>query len=46
MNKETNYWKTAEQMNGRLAMMGFFAAVINYGITAVSYTHLTLPTKA
>ena len=33
MNKETNYWKTAEQMNGRLAMMGFFAAVINYGFT-------------
>ncbi len=33
MNKEANYWKTAEQMNGRLAMMGSFAAVINYGIT-------------
>ena len=33
MNKATNYWKTAEQMNGRLAMMGFFAAVINYGFT-------------
>ncbi|MFL2867549.1 MAG: chlorophyll a/b-binding protein [Prochlorococcus marinus] len=33
MNKETSYWKTAEQMNGRLAMMGFFAAVINYGFT-------------
>ena len=33
MNKEANYWKTAEQMNGRLAMMGFFAAVINYGLT-------------
>ena len=33
MNKETNYWKTSEQMNGRLAMMGFFAAVINYGLT-------------
>ena len=33
MDKLTNYWKTAEQMNGRLAMMGFFAAVINYGIT-------------
>ncbi len=33
MNQETNYWKTAEQMNGRLAMMGFFAAVINYGFT-------------
>ncbi len=28
MNKETNYWKTAEQMNGRLAMMGFFAALL------------------
>ena len=33
MNNETNYWKTAEQMTGRLAMMGFFAAVINYGFT-------------
>ena len=33
MNKETNYWKNAEQINGRLAMMGFIAAVINYGIT-------------
>ena len=33
MNNETSYWKTAEQMNGRLAMMGFFAAVINYGFT-------------
>ena len=28
-----NYWKTAEQMNGRLAMMGLFAAVVNYGFT-------------
>ena len=27
------YWKNAEQLNGRLAMMGFFAAVINYGFT-------------
>ncbi len=27
------YWKNAEQTNGRLAMMGFFAAVINYGFT-------------
>ena len=27
---ENNYWKTAEQMNGRLAMMGLFAAVVNY----------------
>ena len=28
-----NYLKTAEQMNGRLAMMGLFAAVVNYGFT-------------
>ena len=28
-----NYWKTAEQMNGRLAMMGLLAAVVNYGFT-------------
>ena len=27
------YWKNAEQLNGRMAMMGFFAAVINYGFT-------------
>tara|TARA_B100001250_G_scaffold324497_1_gene288054 strand:- start:289 stop:414 length:126 start_codon:yes stop_codon:yes gene_type:complete len=33
MNNETNYWKTAEQMNDSLAMMGFFSAVINYAIT-------------
>jgi hypothetical protein len=30
---ENNYWKTAEIMNGRLAMMGLFAAVVNYGFT-------------
>ena len=29
---KNNYWKTAELMNGRLAMMGLFAAVIDYGI--------------
>ena len=28
-----NYWKTAELMNGRLAMVGLLAAVINYGLT-------------
>ena len=28
-----NYWKNAEQLNGRMAMMGFFAAVVNYGFT-------------
>jgi len=29
----SNYWKDAEQINGRLAMMGFVAAFINYGFT-------------
>ena len=27
------YWKEAEQMNGRLAMVGLFALVVNYGLT-------------
>ena len=27
------YWKEAEQINGRLAMAGFFALVVNYGFT-------------
>ena len=27
------YWKTAEQMNGRLAMMGLIIGTINYGFT-------------
>ena len=27
------YWKEAEQTNGRLAMMGLLAAVVNYGFT-------------
>ena len=31
--KKNSYWKVAEQMNGRLAMMGLFAAVVNYGFT-------------
>jgi len=30
---DVQYWPNAEQTNGRLAMMGFFAAVINYGFT-------------
>ena len=33
----------AERLNGRLAMLGVIAAIGSY---AVSYTHLTLPTKA
>ena len=33
-NKTTpNYWKEAEQINGRLAMMGCFALVVNFGFT-------------
>ena len=33
--KDTNYdhWAIAEQTNGRLAMMGFVIAVVNYGFT-------------
>ena len=27
---EVDYWKNAEQTNGRLAMIGFFALVHNY----------------
>mgnify|MGYP001212271958 FL=1 len=30
---EKNYWKTAELINGRLAMMGLLAAVVNYGFS-------------
>ena len=30
-NNLGNYWKNAEITNGRLAMVGFFALVINYG---------------
>ena len=29
-DKDYDYWKNAEQLNGRLAMIGFFAAVHNY----------------
>ena len=28
---DNNYWKDAERMNGRLAMIGLVAATINYG---------------
>ena len=27
---DVNYWENAEQLNGRLAMIGFFALVHNY----------------
>ena len=31
--QDVNYWENAEQLNGRLAMIGFFASVVNYGFT-------------
>ena len=30
-NYTKKYWKNAETINGRLAMIGFFALTINYG---------------
>tara|TARA_B100000700_G_C15035164_1_gene852447 strand:- start:871 stop:990 length:120 start_codon:yes stop_codon:yes gene_type:complete len=27
-----NYWENAEVVNGRLAMMGLLAMVVNYGL--------------
>jgi len=30
---DNSYWKSAELMNGRLAMTGILAAVVNYGFT-------------
>ena len=30
---DVNYWENAELLNGRLAMIGLFAAVVNYGFT-------------
>ena len=29
---QSDYWKNAEITNGRMAMMGFFALVVNYGL--------------
>ena len=31
-NNYLNYWKNAEITNGRLAMMGLLALVVNYGL--------------
>ena len=39
------YPQNAEKVNGRWAMVGFVALIGAYITTAVSYTHLTLPTK-
>tara|TARA_Y100001954_G_scaffold220639_1_gene255883 strand:+ start:1908 stop:2036 length:129 start_codon:yes stop_codon:yes gene_type:complete len=30
-NSTKNYWVIAERTNGRLAMMGFLALIVNYG---------------
>ena len=32
MNSNNSFWKNAETTNGRLAMMGLFALVLNYGL--------------
>ena len=29
---ENNYWKNAEMINGRLAMLGLVIGTINYGL--------------
>ena len=31
-NSKSNYFQVAEKTNGRLAMMGFFALIVNYGL--------------
>ena len=31
-NNYVDYWKNAETTNGRLAMMGLLALIINYGL--------------
>ena len=31
-NSKLNYFQIAERTNGRMAMMGFFALIVNYGI--------------
>ena len=33
--QDQDYWKNAELLNGRLAMIGFFAAVHNYILTGM-----------
>ena len=35
-NSKPTYWQNAERPNGRMAMMGLFALVVNYGLSAGS----------
>ena len=32
MDKKHSYWKYAEKVNGRLAMLGLVIATVNYGV--------------
>ena len=31
-NAKPTFWQNAERTNGRMAMMGLFALVVNYGL--------------
>ena len=31
-NSNGTYWQNAERTNGRMAMMGFLALIVNYGL--------------
>ena len=31
-NSKPTYWQNAERTNGRMAMMGLFALIVNYGL--------------
>ena len=43
--QDFNYWENAEQTNGRLAMIGFFAAVHNYILTGYIIPGIWKPIK-
>ena len=41
--QDVDYWKNAELLNGRLAMIGFFAAVHNYILFGAVMPGITQP---